>query len=247
MIPKKIHYCWFGGKDLPIEVRNYIETWKKFCPDYEIIEWNESNFDVNQNQYCKEAYEAKKWAFVSDYARLKIIYDNGGIYMDTDVEVCKSFDPLLEYDFFCCYEDKNKTKISLGTFGSINNNIYIKNLLDGYKTRRFLLDNKKYDYTTNVQWISRIINENYKIKHCYYDFLDGKSIIFNSDFFIAKDYFSGKLLKTRNTYAIHHYSATWKNKKETLKNNIRLLLVNCFGERFVRFLFSAKKVLIKND
>ena len=87
MIPKIIHYCWFGGKPLPDEVKKYMETWKKYCPYYEITEWNESNFDVNQNQYCREAYEAGKWAFVSDYARLKILYDYGGIYMDTDMEV----------------------------------------------------------------------------------------------------------------------------------------------------------------
>lgn len=94
MIPKIIHYCMFGGKPLPDEVKYYISTWQKYCPDYEIKEWNESNFDVNQNQYCREAYETKKWAFVSDYARLKILYEYGGIYMDTDVEVCKPLDHL---------------------------------------------------------------------------------------------------------------------------------------------------------
>ena len=78
MIPKIIHYCWFGGNPLPDEVKNYIKTWKKFCPDYQIIEWNESNFNLNENAYCKEAYEAKKWAFVSDYARIKVLYENGG-------------------------------------------------------------------------------------------------------------------------------------------------------------------------
>ena len=97
MIPKMIHYCWFGGNPLPDEVKKYMETWKKYCPDYEIKEWNERNFDVNQNQYCSEAYEAKKWAFVSDYARLKILYEHGGIYMDTDVEVCKPLDHLASY------------------------------------------------------------------------------------------------------------------------------------------------------
>lgn len=100
MIPKIIHYCWFGGKPLPDEVKKYMETWKKYCPYYEITEWNESNFDVNQNQYCREAYEAGKWAFVSDYARLKILYDYGGIYMDTDMEVCKPLDSLASYAFW---------------------------------------------------------------------------------------------------------------------------------------------------
>ena len=98
MIPKKIHYCWFGGNPLSEEVKRYIASWKKYCPDYEIIEWNESNFDVMENAYCKEAYEAKKWAFVSDYARLKVLHDHGGFYMDDDVEVVKSLDPLRVYD-----------------------------------------------------------------------------------------------------------------------------------------------------
>ena len=85
MIPKMIHYCWFGGNPLPDEVKKYMETWKKYCPDYEIKEWNERNFDVNQNQYCSEAYEAKKWAFVSDYARLKILYEHGGMLFGLDL------------------------------------------------------------------------------------------------------------------------------------------------------------------
>lgn len=108
MIPKIIHYCWFGGKPLPDEVKKYMETWKKYCPYYEITEWNESNFDVNQNQYCREAYEAGKWAFVSDYARLKILYDYGGIYMDTDMEVCKPLDRLASYAFWSGFESESQ-------------------------------------------------------------------------------------------------------------------------------------------
>lgn len=108
MIPKIIHYCWFGGKPLPDEVKYYISTWQKYCPDYEIKEWNESNFDVNQNQYCREAYETKKWAFVSDYARLKILYEYGGIYMDTDVEVCKPLDHLASYGFWSGFESESQ-------------------------------------------------------------------------------------------------------------------------------------------
>ena len=98
MIPKIIHYCWFGGNPKPQILLNCIESWKKFCPDYEIIEWNESNFDVNFCAYSTRAYEAKKWAFVSDIARIKIIYDYGGIYLDTDVLLKNSLDNLLLYD-----------------------------------------------------------------------------------------------------------------------------------------------------
>lgn len=136
MIPKKIHYCWFGGNPLPESAKKYIGTWKKYCPDYEIIEWNENNFDVTQNQYCKEAYEAKKWAFVSDYARLKVLYDFGGIYMDTDVEVVKPLDDLLQYNWFSGFESEKR--IQTGTMGAGFNSTIIKIFLDDYKNRHFI-------------------------------------------------------------------------------------------------------------
>lgn len=104
MIPKIIHYCWFGGNSQPADVKKYIESWRKYCPDYEFKEWNESNFDLNENDYCKEAYEAKKWAFVTDYVRLKALYEYGGFYMDTDVEVIKSLEPLRIYNAVSGYE-----------------------------------------------------------------------------------------------------------------------------------------------
>ena len=100
MIPKIIHYCWFGRNSLPDDVKEYIATWKKYCPDYQIVEWNEDNFDVNSCDYVKEAYGAKKWAFVSDYVRLYALYTMGGVYMDTDVEVVKPLDGLLKYNAF---------------------------------------------------------------------------------------------------------------------------------------------------
>ena len=95
MIPKVIHYCWFGGNPLPDEAKRCIDSWKKYCPDYKIIEWNESNYDVNSNEYMKAAYNEKKWAFVSDYARVDVVYRYGGIYMDTDVELIKPLDKFL--------------------------------------------------------------------------------------------------------------------------------------------------------
>lgn len=100
MIPKVIHYCWFGGNPLPNIAVKCINSWKKYFPDYEIIEWNESNFDLFSCDYCREAYDAKKWAFVSDYARFKILYEHGGVYFDTDVEVIKSMDDILQKGAF---------------------------------------------------------------------------------------------------------------------------------------------------
>ena len=121
-IPKVIHYCWFGGNPKPKLVQKCIHSWKKYCPDYEIIEWNESNFDISSCPlYVRQAYDVKKWAFVSDYARLKIIHTCGGIYLDTDVELIKSLDSLLEYNAFFGFEDGKYVATGLG-FGAVSDN-----------------------------------------------------------------------------------------------------------------------------
>ena len=113
MIPKKIHYCWFGGNPLPPLAVKCIESWKKYLPDYEIKEWNESNFDLNYNDYVREAYEAKKWAFITDVVRLYAMVTEGGIYMDTDVEVLKPLDELLQYDAVSGFESSSRIPTGL--------------------------------------------------------------------------------------------------------------------------------------
>ena len=120
MIPKVIHYCWFGKNPLPDDAKKCIESWKKYCPDYEIIEWNESNYDITKNKYMESAYKEKKWAFVSDYARVDVIYQYGGIYLDTDVEVKKSFNDLLDNDSIWGFEEKNF--IATSTIGACKKN-----------------------------------------------------------------------------------------------------------------------------
>ena len=160
MIPKMIHYCWFGGNPLPDEVKKYMETWKKYCPDYKIKEWNERNFDVNQNQYCSEAYEAKKWAFVSDYARLKILYEHGGIYMDTDVEVCKPLDHLASYAFWSGFE--SKSQIQTGIMASCRDNELLEYLLSYYDDKYFRNENGSFDTTTNVTTITKMVKDKYE-------------------------------------------------------------------------------------
>lgn len=107
-IPKVLHYCWFGGAPKPKNIQNCIRSWKKYCPDYEIIEWNEQNFDVSQSLYTRQAYDARRWAFVADYARLKILYEQGGIYMDTDVELLRPLDDLLAYPAFFGFQHNNE-------------------------------------------------------------------------------------------------------------------------------------------
>ena len=121
MIPKVIHYCWFGGNPIPEKDRRYIEGWKEKCPDYEIIEWNERNYDVSKNKYMAQAYEEKKWGFVSDYARLDLVYQYGGIYFDTDVELLKPLDNLLELEMFCGFESTKYVNFGIG-FGAEKEN-----------------------------------------------------------------------------------------------------------------------------
>lgn len=145
-IPKIIHYCWFGNNKKPECILKCIESWKKFCPDYEIKEWNESNFDVNMFNYTKEAYEVKKWAFVSDVARLWIIYEYGGIYMDTDVEILNNIDYLLNNECFLFFQSERHIATGLG-FGAVKNNKIIKAMLDDYNSKHFLIDTGKFDTT----------------------------------------------------------------------------------------------------
>lgn len=161
MIPKKIHYIWFGRNPLPELALKCIESWKKYCPDYEIIEWNEDNFDISKNLYAKQAYEAKKWAFVSDYARVKILYKYGGIYLDTDMEILKNIDKLINSQSFTGFEDcKN---IAFGIYGSRPKSEILKMLLDSYDNDRFILDNQMLNTKTIVTRLTDIL-----LKYCFF-------------------------------------------------------------------------------
>ena len=122
-IPKVIHYCWFGDKELPKLAKKCIKSWNKYCPDYKIVCWTEDNFDVTCNRYVHEAYKAKKWAFVSDYVRLKVVYDNGGIYLDTDVELIKPIDDLIENSGFMGFDEKGIIATGLGFGAEAGNKI----------------------------------------------------------------------------------------------------------------------------
>ena len=152
MIPKIIHYCWFGRNPLPELAQKCIASWKKYCPDYQIIEWNEDNFDINCNAYVKEAYEAKKWAFVSDVARLYALVEMGGIYMDTDVEVLKPLDSLLKYEAVSGFE--SETAIPTGLMAACKGQKLFVELLHEYDTIHFKRSDGSLDLTTNVTRIT---------------------------------------------------------------------------------------------
>lgn len=154
MIPKIIHYCWFGGKPLPDLAKKCISSWKKYCPDYEIIEWNETNFDLYYNDYVKEAYESKKWAFITDVVRLYALVNFGGIYMDTDVEVLKSLDEFLDNEAFSGFEAKDR--IPTGIMASEKGSAIMSELLSDYEGVHFKNDDGSLDMTTNVTRITDV-------------------------------------------------------------------------------------------
>ena len=216
MIPKIIHYCWFGNNEKSELAKLCIESWHRYCPEYIFIEWNESNFNIAMNDYIKEAYEAKKWAFVTDYVRLYVLYNFGGVYLDTDVELIKSIDPLLIHNAYAGYETENT--ISTGQVGAVAGNRWIKQCIDCYEGRHFLLKNGKYDETTNVELISNCTSSVYDIK------LNGKKrdlgevILYPKNFFSPKNPLSGKMTDlTGNTYSIHHFAGSWLSEEEQEK------------------------------
>lgn len=223
MIPKKIHYCWFGRHPLPEMAQKCIASWKKYLPGYEIKEWNEDNFDVNMIPYTREAYRLKKYAFVSDFARFWIIYNYGGLYFDTDVEVIKPLDDIIERGAFAGFENNSMFKgyegfnirqpiaPGLGLGAPAKLPIY-GSLIDFYSKQHFL--------TWTGGWTGTVVE--FFTKHV----LDGDEedldngiicakevYIYPSDYFCPKDYYTGVINLTANTRTIHHYAASWVSKK----------------------------------
>lgn len=232
-IPKTIHYCWFGKADKPESVCKYINTWKKYCPDYKIIEWNEDNFDITSNTYVNQAYQQKKYAFVTDYVRLYVLYNYGGIYMDTDVEVLKPLDKFLNNSAFSGFENNNN--IPTGIMGAEKGNLWIKDLLDEYNDLVFIKENGTLDLTTNVVRITNLTKKKYGLKQ-ESSFQNLKNIVtlYPYDYFCPKDWETGEIHCTQNTYTIHHFSGSWhgdKEKKQAEKYRKRLKkYISKYGE-----------------
>ena len=207
MIPKIIHYCWFGGKDLPNLASRCIDSWKRILPDYKIKCWSEDNFEIeNSVPYLREAYTSKKFAFVSDYVRLYALYNEGGIYMDTDVEVINDFSKLLGENTVLGYEDDNN--LTTAFIAVPPKAIWVKELLDLYEKRSFIKEDGLLDLTTNVIFISNYLKEKGLI-------LNGKYLkkddieIYPSEYFSPRSWDKGKYHITGNTYTVHYFAGTW--------------------------------------
>ena len=238
-IPKVIHYCWFGKGKMPALAEKCIKSWKKYCPDYEIVCWNEENFDITQNRYMREAYEAGKWAFVSDYARLKIVYDHGGIYLDTDVELLKSLDPLLKYSGFMGFDEKGIIATGLG-FGAAPGNQIVGEFLKDYDDLPFVLEDGSFDLTPcpdrNTLALKRLGMDTKKNEQV---FMDTKFL--PREYLCPMDYYTGKKTITKNTYSIHHYSASWTSKVTKRTTRIkRIIGVKMYNKLYGKFLHKFK-------
>lgn len=233
MIPKTIHYCWFGRGEKPKLAKKCIESWKKYCPDYKIIEWNEDNFDVEKYPYAKYCLENKKWAFLSDFVRLKVVCEHGGIYFDTDVELIQNIDELLKYEAFYGFEQDNYINSGLG-FGSVANHKVIVTMLDQYNTLESA-DNGEYNTigcpilnTKALVSLGLVLNgEKQEING---------AIILPEDYLNPFDDATGILKKTNNTYSIHWYSKSALSKASIIRSKLTRPLHRVFGvDCFRRF------------
>lgn len=236
-IPKIIHYCWFGGNQLPELAEKCIQSWKQHCPDYKIIRWDESNFNLNCNRYVKEAYEAKKWAFVTDYVRLFALYHHGGIYMDTDVEVLKPLDKFLEHRAFTGCE--NEEMCVTGTMAAEKGHKWLEDLLNYYKDKKFIL----WDGSLNTKTNTKIITETTICKYGWipkneYQVLKEGLHIYPFDYFCAKDWNDGQVYITDRTYTVHHFSGSWHSEKEKKEHKKQVKFINFFGKQLGLFAYN---------
>lgn len=232
MIPRTIHYCWFGRGPMPELALRCIESWHIHLPEYKYKLWNEDNFDINVCPYVKEAYMSGKYAFVTDYVRLYALYVEGGIYMDTDVEVLKPYDDLLSLTGFTGYEGSKHTPPVTGTIASIPGGVWVHEQLKAYDGLHFLKEDGSMDLTTNTTRISCIMKEGGFVPDGKEkDYLDMH--IFPTDYFCPRQT-TGEYFLTENTYCDHHFLGSWNSSKKGILKKI-------IGPRNLTWLIKMKR------
>ncbi|NLB36203.1 MAG: glycosyl transferase [Clostridiales bacterium] len=237
MIPKVIHYCWFGRGEKPKLVLKCIATWHKLLPDYEIKEWNEDNFDINLNDFVRQAYENRNFAFVSDYIRARILYSLGGIYLDTDVEVLKSFDRFLDEKMFVGFEEKQF--VGTCVMGAQKGHPLLKSYMAHYENTPYVLEDGRFYSDTNVVLLTAMLEKRGLCRNDEYQCVDEVSV-YPRTFFSPYDYINGKSFITENSYAIHHFAKLWLPKRTRLKSDIKRVLVRILGSGLVSKLRGRK-------
>lgn len=241
MIPKKIHYCWFGRNPLPESAKKCIDSWRNYLPDYEIKEWNEDNFDVNIIPYTEEAYRLKKYAFVSDYARFWILYKYGGLYFDTDVEVIKNMDDIIARGPFMGIE-AGATPAQLGVAPGLGLGVnpglgLYKEMLNIYKKKHFTTWTGIMEDTV-VTIMTRLLSKKDKVNLGKGICQCGGIYLYAPEYFCPKNYYTGEMNITDRTVCIHHYSASWVPPKRTILQKI---------VKRMTFIIARLSVLFKNQ
>lgn len=238
-IPKVIHYCWFGRGKLPPLTEKCIKSWKKFCPDYQIVCWTEDNFDISQNRYAQEAYDAGKWAFVSDYVRLKVLYDQGGIYMDTDVELVKSLDDLIEETGYMGFDDNGLISTGIG-FACEKGNALVGALLADYDDIPFLLPDGTFDTTPcpdrNTAVMVKLGLDLTQQNHLFMGLR-----MLPREYLCPRGYYNRKAQITPHTHSIHHFHASWTSPTSRRTTFIkRIIGVKLYNKLYGKFLHKFK-------
>lgn len=240
MIPKIIHYCWFGRGEMPQLAKDCIASWHKFMPDWEFKLWNEDNFDINYNDYTREAYEARKYAFVSDVVRLYALKEQGGLYMDVDFEVLKPFDSLMSYKAFAGFEGSKHSPLMMGGCASEPNGEWVTEMLAAYKERHFIRPDGSYDLTTNVQFITKqMVAGGFQQNGKEQDYKDLH--VFPVEYFCPLQT-TGEYLITENSYCqcLANGTSSWAEVKQGWKYR----LLNVVGQRNKVRIIKLKRKLI---
>lgn len=228
MIPRKIHYCWFGRNELPGKAVKCIESWKKYCRDYEIIEWNEDNFDIHQNPYTIYTYKNKKFAFLSDYARLQIILREGGFYFDVDVEIVRPLDELLDHQAFFGFETVEYVNTGIG-FGAEPGNPIVESMLREYDA---LLDGEHNTIGCPILNTAALLKRG-MVQNGKKQVVDG-AVIYPVKCFNPYDDPTGRLNKTDETYSIHWFAKSWMSKKTIIRSKLLKPIHRIFGTELLR-------------
>lgn len=240
IIPKKIHYFWFGHNQKPEIVQKCIESWNKYMPDYEVIEWNEDNYNIHKCKYMRQAYENKKWAFVSDYARFDILYQYGGIYLDTDVELLKPIPVEILQSGNAVTGMESTGRVAPGLiFATWPRHRFCKAMLDSYERDEFIVEGEQNLLTVNKRVCNILDNEGFSSNN-------QMQTIMHIDIY-PSEYFCGYNLDLREyeitdkTVSIHHYASTWK--KKGIKRRLQTIIKNTIGNKGYRAILQIKRKL----
>lgn len=248
MIPKIIHYCWLSEDKFPENIQKYIDSWKENLPDYEFVLWDTKRFNLEDSIWVKEAFQSKKYAFAADYIRLYAVYHFGGIYMDTDVEVVKSFNELLHLPYFVGSEGNEI--IEAGVFGAEKGIWWLKPCLEYYTDRKFIKSDGTFDTLTLPRIMMKQIGIDNTIKqkppslifNSDFSKIKNEVLMFPPDFFCAKNHGTGIVEKTENTFSIHHFAMSWMPKNVAFLPNIKRKMIKIVGPKPILWVISTFKL-----